>query len=281
MSVTGYLSDFSLPEVLQFLQDGKKTGLLSVQSLPDFGETPKYYFLWLNKGRIVSATSRLDGRCFASLLHRRRYVTALMITRLIRRCPPDVPLGTFLRSKGVLQSQQLKMLFAIQVIQQISGLFQLRNGRFRFDTKAPLPKVEMTGLSIPATEVTLPGLRALKNWEALEDKLPHPQSGLRSLGNGQPNVRINQQEWKLWTMTDGDTPLSQIAQQLHIPIEEAQRIAFRLIFVGLAEEVPMVIAAPTVDLIEPAFSQEPEDSKVSQNFLKNLMDYLRQLPKSS
>lgn len=281
MSVTGYLSDFSLPEVLQFLQDGKKTGLLSIQSLPDFGEAAKYYFLWLNKGRIVSATSRLDGRCFASLLHRRRYVTALMITRLIRRCPPDVPLGSFLRSKDVLQPQQLKMLFAIQVIQQISGLFQLHNGRFRFDNKAPLPKVEMTGLSIPASEVTLPGLRALKDWNALEDKLPQPHSGLRSLGNGKPNVRINQQEWKLWTLTDGETALNQLSTQLGVSIEETQRIAFRLIFVGLAEEVPMLVSVPTVDLIEPAFSQEPEENKVSPNFLKNLMGYLRKIPKPS
>jgi hypothetical protein len=255
-----------------------------VQSLPDPGETAQYYFIWLNKGRIVSATHRLDGRCFAALLHRRRYVTALMITRLIRRCPPDVPLGMFLRSKGILQAEQLKVLFATQVIQQICGLFQLENGRFMFDAKAPLPKVEMTGLSIPATEVTLPGLRALKNWEALQDKLPNPQSGLKSLVSGQPNIRINQVEWKIWSFTDGKTPLAQMAKQLGLSIEEVQRIAFRLIFIGIAEEVPLVMAPPQVADLEPAFSGDEADAprnKVSQNFLKDLMDFLRQLPKSS
>jgi Domain of unknown function (DUF4388) len=284
MSAKGYLCDLPLPEVLQFLQDGKKTGLLSVQSLPTSGEVAKYYFIWLYKGRIVSAVSRLDNRCFASLLHRRRYVTALMITRLIRRCPPDMALGSFLRSKGVLQTEQLKTIFATQVIQQVCGLFKLSNGVFNFDAQAPLPKVEMTGLSLPATEVTLPGLRALKDWSALQHKLPQPQMGLKSLGNGKPHVRINQIEWRIWSLTDGNTSLAQIATQTNLPIIEIQRIAYRLITVGLAEECPLVVASPRVEELQPAFSNvstSQSASKLSKNFLKNLMGYLRQLPKSS
>ena len=297
MSIVGSLSEFSVPEVMRFLQEGKKTGLLAIQAAcdPQTGaahdeddedgrtrlDPNRFCFIWVNQGRVVSATSRLDGRCLAGLLRRRRYVSSLTITRLIRRCPPDMPLGLFLRSKGVLQAKQLKLVFAHQVIQQICDLFQLSDGRFRFDSKAPLPRVEMTGLSIPATEVTLPGLRALKDWDALAAKLPDPASGLKSLVGGQPHLRINQVEWQIWSLADGSTSLTQMANQLNQPVETIRRIAFRLMFVGLAEEVPVALSRPTVDAGIPAFSQSSAAETVSPNFIKNLMGYLRDLPKTS
>ncbi len=281
MSVNGYLSDFSLPEVFQLLQDGKKTGLLSIQGLTAPGQAqPKYYFIWLHRGRIVTVTNRLDSRGLATLISRRRYLSSTMTERLIRRCPTDEPLGRFLRSQGALTNKKLQILFAAQVISQICELFQVPDGYFSFDPDAPLPKVEMTGLSVVATEVILPGLRTLKDWSAFKEKLPHPQSALVSLIRGQPNVRINQSEWSVWRLIDETISLSQIATHLGLSVEEVQRIAFRLIFVGLAEEVPMMLSEPAVDSSESIFSGETGE-QLSPKFFRNLIGFLRQVPKSS
>ncbi|MEM1256570.1 MAG: DUF4388 domain-containing protein [Cyanobacteria bacterium P01_H01_bin.21] len=280
MSVNGYLSDSSLPEVFQLLQDGKKTGLLSVQGLtsPEQAQ-PKYYFIWLHRGRIVAVTNRLDSRGLATLISHRRYLSMAMMERLIRRCPPDEPFGRFLRSQGVLTPKQLQILFAAQVISQICDLFQVLDGYYSFDPDAPLPKIEMTGLSVVATEVILPGLRILKDWTAFKDKLPHPQSSLVSLIRGQPNVRINQAEWSVWRLIDEKIPLGQIATQLSLSIEEVQQIAFRLIFVGLAEEVPRMLSE-TADESESVFANESSE-QLSPTFFRNLIGFLRQVPKSS
>lgn len=281
MSVNGYLSDSSLPEVFQLLQDGKKTGLLSIQGLTAPGQNePQYYFIWLHRGRIVTVTNRLDSRGLATLITRRRYLSLAMTERLIRRCPPDEPLGRFLRSQGVLTTKKLEILFAAQVIRQICDLLQVPDGYFSFDPEAPLPKVEMTGLSVLATEVLLPGLRLLKDWSAFKDKLPHPQSTLASLIRGQPNVRINQLEWSVWRLIDEQTSLSHIASHLNVSIEEIQRIAFRLIFVGLAEEVPMLLPDSSEESPESVFSDESSE-QLSPKFFRNLISFLREVPKSS
>ncbi|MEO0396895.1 MAG: DUF4388 domain-containing protein [Cyanobacteria bacterium P01_A01_bin.137] len=320
MSVNGYLSDCPLPEVFQLLQDGKKTGLLSIQGLasPDQVQS-KYYFIWLHRGRIVTITTRLDSRGLATLISRRRYLSPTMTERLIRRCPVDEPLGRFLRSQGVLTTKHLEILFAAQVIRQISELFQVPDGYFAFDESAPIPKVEMTGLSVVATEVILPGMRILKDWGALKDSLPHPQSALVSLIRGQPNVRINQVEWSVWRLIDEKITLEQIATRLNLSVEEVQRIAFRLIFVGLAKEVPLVLSpgaevhdAEVHDVevhdaeepgIEEPDAEVPEDNgpevggaelsealfpadgadgeELSPSFFRNLIGFLRQAPKSS
>ncbi|NEP59489.1 MAG: DUF4388 domain-containing protein [Symploca sp. SIO2G7] len=280
MSLNGYLSDLSLPEVFQLLQDDKKTGLLSIQSLALSGGTqPKYYFIWLHRGRIVAITNRLDSRGLASLISHRRYLGAAMAERLIRRCPPDEPLGRFLRDQGVLTNKQLQILFAAQVVRQIGELFQVQDGYFVFDSKAPLPKVEMTGLSVVATEVILPGLRILKNWEIFRDKLPHPQSALVSLIHGQPNIRINQSEWSVWRLMDEKIALNEIAARLSLSVEEVQQIAFRLIFVGLAAEMPMMLSESAVESLFPADALKGD--QLSPSFFRNLIGFLRQLPKSS
>lgn len=286
MSVKGYLSDFSLPEIFQLLQDGKKTGLLSIQGLVYPEQTPQspqqYYFIWLHRGRIVTVTKHLDSRDLAKLISKRRYLSSTMTERLIRRCPPDEPLGRFLRSQGVLTTKQLEILFATQVMGQVCELFQVPDGYFEFDPTASLPKADMTGLSVIATEVILPGLRILKTWDALKDKLPHPQSSLISLIRGQPHMRINQAEWNVWRLTDENITLNQIATQLNIPIEEVQRIAFRLIFIGLAEEIPQMLSAPSSNLNDALSAMEADpNQELSPKFFRNLISLLRQVPKSS
>ncbi|MEM7794381.1 MAG: DUF4388 domain-containing protein [Cyanobacteria bacterium P01_C01_bin.118] len=293
MSVSGYLSDLSLLKVFQLLQDDKKTGLLSIQGLTSAVEpNPKYFFIWLHRGRIVTVTNRLDSRGLATLISQRHYLSVTMTERLIRRCPVDEPLGRFLRSQGVLTTKQLQILFAAQVVRQISDLLYLPDGYFVFEPDSPIPKVEMTGLSVVATEVVLPGLRILKNWDAFRDKLPHPQSALVSLMRGQPHARINQAEWNVWRLMDEKITLNQIAANLNLPLEVVQQIAFRLIFVGLAEEVPKMLSESVTENVAPKESSEsvtesafPLDSgeaeKLSPSFFRNLISFLREVPESS
>lgn len=295
MFASGYLSDSSLPELFQCIQDGKENGLLSIQGLVLPGQAqPRYYFIWFDRGRIVTVSNRLDSRGLATLISDRFHVSTTMTERLIRRCPPDEPLGRFLRSQRLLTTRQLEILFVAQVIHQICQLFEVPDGYFVFDRKAPLPNVEMTGLSVMATEVILPGLRILKNWGVLRDKLPHPQSALVSLLRGQPNMRINHVEWSVWRLIDDKTSLHQIALHLSLSIEEVQRIAFRLIVVGLAEEVPMMLTEPTlkdvpvmltestVDVSKAIFPIDiPDGETLSPSFFRNLIGFLQQMPKSS
>ncbi|MGD1854813.1 MAG: DUF4388 domain-containing protein [Leptolyngbyaceae cyanobacterium] len=280
MSVNGYLSDRSLPEVFQLLQDGKKTGLLSIQGLASSARTTQYYFLWLHRGRIVALTHRLNSRGLAALISNRGYLSTTMTERLIRRCPPDEPLGRFLRSQGVLTTKQLQILFVNQVIRRMSDVLRVADGYFLFDPEAPIPKVEMTGLSVVATEAVLPGLRLLEDWEVFKDKLPHPQSALVSLVRGRPHIRINQVEWSVWRLIDEKTAIHQIADYLNLPILEVQQIAFRLIFVGLVQAVPQRLDEPVQQLPESLFSTETSEAEVlSPSFFRNLIGFLRQAPK--
>ncbi|WP_016952768.1 DUF4388 domain-containing protein [Anabaena sp. PCC 7108] len=303
MTITGNFADFSFPELLQFLDQGKKTGLLYIEFLPEGTETRKkqVYYMWLHQGRVISAADRLDQQGLTLMIAQRGWISERVISRVtqISSCFINSPLGLCLKSQGLLQPEQLKLLFNSQVLRPVCSLFQVKDALFKFEPTSSLPLGEMTGLSMSATEVILIGLRALRDWTALEEKLPDPTSGLSGFLVKQPKMQLNAQEWQVWEFVNGQVSLQHIANQLSIPLATVQQIAFRLIVVGLAEEYFMVGATPTFTLEEPistsisaitfpeplqetvpatkpAPTEKPaEKPSVSQSFLKNLVGFLR------
>ncbi|MBK1988643.1 DUF4388 domain-containing protein [Sphaerospermopsis aphanizomenoides BCCUSP55] len=301
MTITGNFADFSLPELLQFLDQGKKTGILYIEFLAAENDKKKkqVYYIWLHQGRVVSAADRLDQQGLTLMIAQRGWISERVISRVtqISSCFINSPLGLCLKSQGLVQPEQLKLLFNSQVLRPVCALFQVKDALFRFEPTSTLPLGEMTGLSMSATEVILIGLRALKDWTALEEKLPDPTSGLSGLMLKQPKVQLNPQEWQVWEFVNGQVSLQHIANQLSIPITIIQQIAFRLIVVGLAEEYFMVASAPTFTLEDPLSTPAPtitfpepvqetvpatkttekptEKPAVSQSFLKNLVGFLR------
>jgi hypothetical protein len=154
MSTIGFLRDFPLPEIFQFIDKGRKTGVLRLRALPEVPTTlPPVHYIWTYEGRIVAAANRLDQQGLISLIQQRNWVTHQVATKLFKFYPTDQPLGLCLKNQGVLNNEQLKHLFQVQVLQQICALFQLKDAQFKLDQNVPIPMREMTGLSVPAAVV--------------------------------------------------------------------------------------------------------------------------------
>lgn len=285
MAFNGYLAEFSLPEIFQFLEQGHKTGSLTIRTLPTAqSQEVLVYYIWLHQGRIVAAADRLDEKGLVSMIAKRGWASERVALRISQICPANTPMGLCLKSQGLLQAEQLKLLFRTQVVGLVSTLFELRDGQFEFDAKATLPIAEMTGLSLPATESTLMGLRTLRDWTVLADKLPAPTAALISMITGKPQLRLDTLESQVWEFANGTVSLRQIANQLGLPVEKLQQVGFRLIVTNLVQEIPIIAAAPTPPVavstrvadntLEPMASAS-SPTHVSQSFLQNLVGFLR------
>jgi Domain of unknown function (DUF4388) len=245
MAISGYLSEFSLSEIFQLLEQGNKTGRLSIQERSDCPSYKgKIFRIWFKQGHIVAAADRVDGQGLMSIIQRRGWISSRAAARITEVCALHQPAGLCLKEQGLLEAEQLKLLFSQQVLQQVCKLFELQDGQFQFDHKALLPSAEMTGLTAPAKEVTLAGLRVLRDWHMLQSKLPEPASGLTNAVSGKPQLRLNQLEWQVWEFANGNAAIQDIAKQLQLPIEKIQQVAFRLMVVGLVEEVPWLVGTP-------------------------------------
>jgi hypothetical protein len=285
MAITSSLAEFSLPELFQFLDQGSKTGLLTLRFQPDLHSPEKRIrHALLHQGRIVAVTNRLNHQCLLAMICQRGWISPEALREQVNRCPANMPIGLYLKTQGFLQPEQLRLLFHAQVLQQICGLFRLKDARFKFDSKATLPTTEMTGLSLSATEATLMGLRVLRDWRALADKLPEPTSALSQMVVGKRHLRLDSLEGRVWQSANGSIPLNLMASQFRQSVETVQQTSFRLISVGLVTEVPVI--APSRAKVMPeemiesvAIATNPtKEINVqvpSNSFMQNLLGFLR------
>ena len=285
MAITSSLAEFSLPELFQFLDQGSKTGLLTLRFQLDTANNEKRVrHALIHQGRIVAVTKRLDHQCLLAMICQRGWISPEVLREQVNRCPANIPIGLYLKTQGFLQPEQLRLLFHAQVLQQVCALFRLKDARFKFDSKATLPTTEMTGLSLSATEATLMGLRVLRDWRALTDKLPEPTSALSRVVVGKRHLRLDSLEGRLWQLANSSVPLNAIASQLKQPIEVIQQTAFRLISVGLVAEVPTIVpsrARPSGEEVLESVSRAANPTKenngqaLSNSFMQNLLGFLR------
>lgn len=271
----GRLSEFSLAEIFRLMEQSQKTGLLTIRAAHEAAQPLQNFYIWFKQGQIVAAANRLDSRGLATLIHQREWLGEQSKSLLVEALQSDRPLGLHLKMKGVLSAEQLKLLFYTQVLRQVCSIFRFAEGWFSFEGQTQLPVAEMTGLTAVPTEVTLEGLRALRDWSALANKLPDPHSALMNTTLDRPQFNLNSIERQLWELAQGKDSLLTMASTVQQSIEKVQQIAFRLILVGVVEEVPMLIAPPPehgVGELTPELSAATH--QISQSFLQNLMGFL-------
>lgn len=252
MAFVGYLSKFSLPELFQFIQEGYKSGLLTIRSLnADKIITDKASYIWLQQGRIVAAADNLENQGLLALIRARGWMSQEQASKVFETAPANIAMGLCLKSQGLLQAEQLTLLFRAQITSQVCPLFQLHDGQFELTHQSSLPYAEMTGISIPATEATFTGLRMLRDWSALQSKLPDLTSGLTKKVVLKSEVRLEYSESQVLEYATSKFTLKDIARAIEIPSEKVAQIAFRLIVTNLVEECLVVSAPQTKEEISP------------------------------
>ncbi|WP_228371632.1 DUF4388 domain-containing protein [Trichormus azollae] len=121
--MTGNFVGFSLPELLQFLDQGKKIGILSIEFLAEENDKKKkqVYYIWLHQCRVVSAADSLDQQGLILIITQRGWISERVISRVtqISSCFINSPLGLCLKAQGLVQPEQLRLLFNSQVLRPV------------------------------------------------------------------------------------------------------------------------------------------------------------------
>ena len=166
MAIKGSLKEASLPDVLQLLALGKKTGCLSVTDRTNLGNI---YFDkgWICYASIVNRRDRLGD-----MLVKSGKITHEQLERAIEQQTKErqSKLGRLLLEGGAITEADLERCVQIQVEEAVYYLFTWTQGSFRFDADVK-PEGEDTILSINPESLLLEGARRVDEWSLIEKKV--------------------------------------------------------------------------------------------------------------
>lgn len=167
MAIKGSLREASLPDVLQLLTLGKKTGCLSVTHRSNFG------YIYFDKGRIsfASIVNRRDR--LGDLLVKGGAIQQAQLDQAIERQSRerDRRLGEILVDMGLLSRDQLHAHIRTQIEEAVYFLFTWTQGTFSFEPDV-LPEQQDFLVSINPESLLLEGARRVDEWSLIEKKIP-------------------------------------------------------------------------------------------------------------
>ncbi len=167
MAIRGSLREASLPDVLQLLAMGQKTGCLSVAHRSNFGS------IYFDKGRI----------CFASIVNRRDRLGDILVKsgRLqpaqldaviaLQDKTPTVRLGDLMVEQGLITREVLHAQLRVQIEEAVYYLFTWTQGTFNFEADVR-PESQDVLVSISPDALLLEGARRIDEWSLIEKKIP-------------------------------------------------------------------------------------------------------------
>jgi hypothetical protein len=227
MAIVGDLQEFSLPDLLQLIEKGSKTGQLSVWAPNGI------YKIWFYQGRVIAALPPEEEHRLESLLARSGLVSERVVEKLASFCGPEEPLGRCLQRQGLISPVALAKLFRHQLQVGLYSLFALEAGQFSFLPSVRLPYREMTGLSKGASAVVLEALQQLKLDQRPEESLPQPDSYFWRTSSELPLYRLSPLEWGVLEGVSPSRNLAELARALGADLLEVRYACARLAKLGL------------------------------------------------
>ena len=168
MAIKGSLREASLPDVLQLLAMGQKTGCLSVTDRSSFG------YIYFDRGRITYASivnrrDRLGDTLVKSGVITQRELDAAIEAQ--GRHHRDKRLGEILVEQKVLTREELHRYIRMQIEEAVYYLFTWSQGTFSFEADVRPDEHDML-VSINPESLLLEGARRVDEWSLIAKKVP-------------------------------------------------------------------------------------------------------------
>jgi tetratricopeptide (TPR) repeat protein len=167
MAIKGSLKEASLPDVLQLLSLGQKTGCLSIADRSNFG------YIYFDKGRIsyASIVNRRDR--LGEILSKHGRITQEQLDAAVHKQGKhrDKKLGQILVSQQVISQEDLERYMRVQIEESVYYLFTWTQGSFNFEVDVR-PERQDFLVSINPESLLLEGARRVDEWSLIEKKIP-------------------------------------------------------------------------------------------------------------
>ncbi len=243
MAIKGSLKEASLPDVIQLLFLGRRSGCLSVADRQRHGSI---YFDegWITYAAIVNRRDRIGDMLLSTgALTRVQLDQALTM----QSTAPGRRLGDLLVSLGLLSPEGLRKFVRLQIEEAVYALFSWNTGTFSFEAGA-CPEVEEELDRINPESLLLEGARRVDEWSLIEKKIPSFDV-IYAVLPGQlegHQAEFTEAQRRVVPLLDGQRDVRQVIDASGLSEFEAAQALYGLVTAGLAHKVgASSMAAPS------------------------------------
>ena len=178
MSLRGDLRTMALPDVLQWVAAGRKTGTLHVE------RRSVQKRIILREGNVYSSWSNDPRESLGQFLIRLRYVSEEQLFRaLLAQEEKGRLIGSILVAEGALAEDDLKRALKAKAEETIYDIFLWPAGQFEF-RDGELPENILITFESLVTPVILEGIRRVDEWQRIRAVFPTMETSFKV--NGPP-----------------------------------------------------------------------------------------------
>jgi tetratricopeptide (TPR) repeat protein len=245
MAIKGSLKEASLPDVIQLLFLGRRTGCLALADQHNFGT------IYLDEGLIVYASIVNRRDRLGDILVRTGRITPEQLQKAIDAQDDDRQhkLGEILVNLGTLSRTELEDYMRLQIEEAVYYLFTWTSGTFNFEAGVR-PEREDFLVRISPEALLLEGARRVDEWSLIEKKIPSFDLifsvDQQHIAQSTPTLSAEQQ--RLLPLIDGTRDVRQVIEESGLVEFEVGKALFGLITAGFAHRVGTSTAtAPKVN----------------------------------
>ena len=234
MAIKGSLKEASLPDVIQLLFLGRRTGCLALADRHNFGT------IYFEEGHIVYAAIVNRRDRLGDILVRSGKITAAQLDAAIARQEGDREhkLGEILVELGSLRREDLDRHMRLQIEEAVYYLFTWTSGTFNFEAGVR-PEQDDFLVRINPEYLLLEGARRVDEWSLIEKKIPSFDLifavDAAHIGESAPELSAEQR--RLVPLLDGSRDVQAVIDASGLVEFEVGKALFGLITAGFAHRV--------------------------------------------
>lgn len=249
MAIQGSLREASLPDVIQLLFLGRRTGRLAL------ADRQRHAAIWFEEGWIVSAAIVNRRDRLGEILVKSGPVSPARLEEALamQASQPGRRVGEILVTIGALTREELQRFVRRHVEEALYSLFTWSTGSFSFEAGV-VPDPEEVVERFNPEAILLEGARRVDEWSLIEKKIPSfdlifaPESSQPHA----PGLAFTEAQQLILPLLDGVRDVRQVIEEAALSDFTACQALFGLLTAGLVRKVG--VATPA----EPVRAQETQ-----------------------
>jgi hypothetical protein len=239
MFLKGSLSTMSVSELLQWIEQNRKSGTLSL-------EFPKFWKkLYFRDGYIFFASSSREGERLGQFLVRRGTLTDKAVEAcLAEKSRSTRKLSEIFVDRGYIAEPELLKRWNELIQEVVYDAFFHEDGDFAF-RENQLPDEVLSGFELSPQELAMEGMRRLDEYERDRAGLPDASVVLQRAGVDVERIEsvLGRAARELFLLADGLLTADEILDRSQAPRHEAQALLLKLLGGGAVHAGPRQQAA--------------------------------------